>query len=421
MNPSAAIALALVLDFSGSMEQKLDERTKRQILAENIVALTSSLPTEAHVRVVSFGAGAAASCSHIEERVLPANQVASWVQKQIPKAFSATPLAAAIRKLSKSSVDQVPARVLIVTDGRDTCGDDPCKALEDLEAKIAGASRNLRVDLLGYDLKAEEAEQLQCKNSRFSKLQLKSRFSKDDFEFQKNLQEAEREARESLPPPAGMASLTILDSPAEAVFEAEYRAPRIPRKRGAPEPPAEQSSAATRPVRWKGAFPVLLQAGTQNVRLIEPQGGNKILQLGKGQKATLRFFADFRPPKADVKLKGRPLGVLLVPLQGQNSNRNESLKIPDERAIPAGQWRLTLDYPSWIKGEFRKDLELGPGQSRVLDFEKMLEAHLAWATPKPSSQDQVLELKCGASTQIILVPVRSGPIPHLKNCETSWR
>jgi hypothetical protein len=48
--------------------------------------------------------------------------------------------------------------VVLVSDGKETCGGEPCKAA----GKLSGAGLNLKVHVVGFDVSTEERQQLEC-------------------------------------------------------------------------------------------------------------------------------------------------------------------------------------------------------------------------------------------------------------------
>ncbi|MGK5085176.1 hypothetical protein WDW37_17955, partial [Bdellovibrionota bacterium FG-1] len=235
MSTDALIALALILDFSGSMDQKLEDKSKRDILVENMGALSSSYRAQDPILVISFGSGKSAGCDGMEVALKRAEELDNWATHQRPGKFAMTPLGASIRMLAQKTATQKIARTLIITDGQDTCGDDPCKALEKLDESLTDS---IEVDLLGYDMTNEEQAQSRCEGHPFKHVRFTTHFAKTNLEFADQLQKIQHEAQNgsSL---AGRTTLEIQEAPATQQFTATYRPPRIrptPRKRGAPAP-----------------------------------------------------------------------------------------------------------------------------------------------------------------------------------------
>lgn len=75
-----------------------------------------------------------------------------------PKGYGKTPLTYSLQEAAKDLAKMPhPRRLVVITDGLDTCGGDPCKIARELAKKL-----DVKIFVVGYALGPEEQRQLQC-------------------------------------------------------------------------------------------------------------------------------------------------------------------------------------------------------------------------------------------------------------------
>lgn len=75
-----------------------------------------------------------------------------------PKGYGKTPLAYSLEEAAKDLAKQPePRRIVVVTDGLDTCQGDPCKVAKELKKKF-----DVKIYVVGYTVSPEEQQQLKC-------------------------------------------------------------------------------------------------------------------------------------------------------------------------------------------------------------------------------------------------------------------
>ena len=163
--PSAALAeqapLVLILDASGSMWGQVDGENKIVIARQVLGELIDELPAGAEVGLVAYGHRRKGDCTDIET-LAPIGPVQASALKASVNALQPkgkTPLTASVDK----ALDLVRQRgeqstVILLSDGLETCGGDPCKAVR--LAREAGVPLVLHV--VGFDVEGEDLSQLQC-------------------------------------------------------------------------------------------------------------------------------------------------------------------------------------------------------------------------------------------------------------------
>ncbi|MBC7098149.1 VWA domain-containing protein [Candidatus Bipolaricaulota bacterium] len=131
--------IVFVLDASNSMNQRLDAaETKFEWAKEALTLVLEELPQEVPFAVVAFGHRvskdlAAESCLDLEILVpygVHVERAAILRKVQALEAMGKTPLARALS--FAAGVAGEPARLVLLTDGEETCGGDPLAAAQDI-------------------------------------------------------------------------------------------------------------------------------------------------------------------------------------------------------------------------------------------------------------------------------------------------
>ncbi len=151
----------LVLDASGSMWAKLGERHRIQIARDVFAQLMEELPPEQALGVVAYGHRRKSDCSDIQQIAdfgTARNTMVKRVQKLNPR--GKTPLAGALEFAAKRlDHTNAAANVVLVSDGSDTCRQDPCA----MAKKLNASSADFTVHVVGFDISDKSTEaQLQC-------------------------------------------------------------------------------------------------------------------------------------------------------------------------------------------------------------------------------------------------------------------
>lgn len=152
----------LVLDGSSSMWTRVEgEVSKIEVARESIAGLVGGWESKMEFGITTYGHREEGNCQDIET-VLPvaevkAEQVVDVVNSILPR--GKTPLAAALRQAAEAlDYRNRPAKILLVSDGIENCGQDPCQAVKELTAQ----AKDLEVDVIGFDMNNHEMGQLEC-------------------------------------------------------------------------------------------------------------------------------------------------------------------------------------------------------------------------------------------------------------------
>ena len=148
---AADAGVLVILDASGSMWQKLDDRFRIELAREALVKLvTETIPAGTNFAFRAFGQKEPRSCRTDLEIPLgpldPASAVAR-INAINPQELSKTPIAASLDKVGDDLAAVSGERVVvIVTDGEETCDGDPEAAIRKLKA----SGIDVRVNIVGF-------------------------------------------------------------------------------------------------------------------------------------------------------------------------------------------------------------------------------------------------------------------------------
>lgn len=151
----------LVLDASGSMWGQIGGKAKINIARQAIKSLVRTMDPGVQLGLTAYGHNRKGDCTDIEN-LIPAGpntgqEIISTVDKIVPTGM--TPLSDAVRQAAEDlKYSEEKASVILVSDGLETCGADPCALARDLEESGA----DFVVHVIGFDLTPAERQSLQC-------------------------------------------------------------------------------------------------------------------------------------------------------------------------------------------------------------------------------------------------------------------
>lgn len=153
--------LVFILDASGSMWGQVDREAKIAVARRVLKQALAAVPATTDVGLVAYGHRSKEDCADIEliaaPGALPRPALAAKVDGLQPK--GKTPITAAVtRVFAQLRERERPATVVLVSDGLETCGGDPCAAVR--AAREAGGRFVLHV--VGFDVGDVEVAQLEC-------------------------------------------------------------------------------------------------------------------------------------------------------------------------------------------------------------------------------------------------------------------
>ena len=152
----------LILDASGSMWGRVDGRSKIETARDVIVDLLAASPTRHKLGLMSYGHRRKGDCGDIELLVRPALNTREAIQGAVMsiKPRGKTPLSASVIQAARVlRSDRNKATVILVSDGRETCGYDPCQVARELEA----SGIDFTAHVIGFNVTDPiDLSQLQC-------------------------------------------------------------------------------------------------------------------------------------------------------------------------------------------------------------------------------------------------------------------
>ena len=150
----------LVLDGSGSMWGRIDERPKIGIAREAIDSMLAAWPEGRDIGLMAYGHRAEGDCGDIETLLPPGplDRAAFRAAMEGVSPRGKTPIGASVEQAAGQLAGRdAPASVIVVTDGLETCGADLCA----LGERLAGGGTDLTAHVVGFDIEDSEG-QLAC-------------------------------------------------------------------------------------------------------------------------------------------------------------------------------------------------------------------------------------------------------------------
>lgn len=153
-------AVLFVFDGSGSMWGQVDGKTKIELAKEAMSGLVKDFPAGTDMGLIAYGHRKEGDCNDIET-LAPVGSSKDAVLKAVnsinPK--GKTPLTKTIQFAAEQLKGRdTPTSIVVVSDGKESCNADPCAAAK----TIHDAGVNLKIHVVGFDVKKDEAKQLQC-------------------------------------------------------------------------------------------------------------------------------------------------------------------------------------------------------------------------------------------------------------------
>ncbi|HET7538272.1 MAG TPA: VWA domain-containing protein [Polyangiaceae bacterium] len=149
---SGAGAVEVILDASGSMLQRIGSERRIDIAKQTLTKLTAeTIPagTPFALRVIGRGASSCESELYIPLAPLDRAAAASKLLTLEAKSNAKTPIGSALERIvSDLSGAQGEHVVILVTDGEETCGGHPTRAIQ----KLREAGTNVHINIVGFAL-----------------------------------------------------------------------------------------------------------------------------------------------------------------------------------------------------------------------------------------------------------------------------
>ena len=153
----------IIFDGSGSMWGQIEGKHKIEIAREVMGTLVEDWNEDIALGLMAYGHREKGNCADIE--VLQpvgtpdSKKILNIINKLSPK--GKTPISQSLKQAAETlRYAEDPATVILISDGEETCNDDPCVVSKELEAK----GINFTAHVIGFDVKNNQKarEQLQC-------------------------------------------------------------------------------------------------------------------------------------------------------------------------------------------------------------------------------------------------------------------
>ena len=151
----------LVLDASGSMWGRVEGRPKIEIAREAVDALLNDGASGPSYGLIAYGHRRKGDCRDIEMLVPPGTRDPRAISRAAAELNprGRTPLTEAVRQAAEVlRYREHPARVILVSDGRETCNADPCAVGAELEAQGV----DFTAHVIGFAVDGPEQAGLRC-------------------------------------------------------------------------------------------------------------------------------------------------------------------------------------------------------------------------------------------------------------------
>jgi von Willebrand factor type A domain len=158
----ADTSVYFILDASGSMWGQLNGRPKIEIAKEVLMDRIPNFGKHSdRVGLIVYGHRRKGDCDDIEVLVelglVDEAKLRQTIEGIMPK--GKTPIAGAIRNATEQlKVVEGQARIVLISDGEETCNPDPCAAVE----RLKDLGIEFTVDVIGFDVTQKQEEQLKC-------------------------------------------------------------------------------------------------------------------------------------------------------------------------------------------------------------------------------------------------------------------
>jgi len=157
--------LEIILDSSGSMAENLGGKTKMAIAKEAIQSVVGEIPDGSYVGFRAYGhqfGREAKNCTD-SQLIFPIGKInkselVSKVNSLTPRGW--TPIDYSLRQAQNDFPvsAEYQKMIILVSDGEETCGGNPCQAVKDMKA----AGFNVTVNTVGFAVGTVAREQLKC-------------------------------------------------------------------------------------------------------------------------------------------------------------------------------------------------------------------------------------------------------------------
>ncbi|QDK46070.1 hypothetical protein DOM22_13340 [Bdellovibrio sp. ZAP7] len=448
MVTQAALSFILMLDYSGSMEQPLNKTPKIQIVQKQVHALLSTAPVQSSSEAIVFGTKPEKECKDV--RLM--NGKNPTLQKQVmemkPGAFGKTPLTQGFRTLVGRLQKYPGTKAVVITDGSDTCGENPCEFLKEADKKVK-TDKPYEIFMVGLDLK-EDRSQMQCfkdlKLNNF-KIHFSDIDSKEDLLNQLKAAQSlnkdiETEIKDSMR--TGGTNIKIYK------LKGQGRNSRLgstnPQDQKPPSPPAiieitgapEEAHFSIQNEKfnqsWEGPFAITVPSGEYKIRFEDAANGTEItFKLLPGTLTKIPWAQLMKKSVGAVDMNEMALTLQWTP---ENSTKEihgdlkpiETIARLDNKVtalpnIPFGKWSVEVISPPWLMKRMpAKSIVIANGIKNKINISELFKDEIKWVDAPQTAGPQVMVIqnKDSQEERHFLPAGQFKHIPILKDTEANW-
>jgi hypothetical protein len=374
------------------MYQKVNNQVKYIVLRENVRALNQGLNDEAQASqsaILAFGLNPKKKCDDFKFSKIKTNDLSKTVDGYLPGAFSKTPLGESIRRGTDIAIENKVEKIIIFSDGADSCDKDPCQELIKSNDKLTSTGYKMNIKFIGINLKKNDPKFECFRNNKLSNINIDFSNIGDSFDVQNALQDAAQ----------GAASISLQN----------VRSPwGIIKVKGAPPTVKFKATAKRADIQnggrqnWFGAYTNQLKSGEYLISANYP-GAKKIpLMIQAEQERELLWGDFFKDEKSKLSYTRSTFSVLLEPAAGTiEAHRSvgpiliegllEEAAQRDQK-ISFGDWNVIPVSPPWLKDIIgQKNITLKPESSLKVNFFELLD--LEWVKNPDSKQQWVISIE----------------------------
>lgn len=164
LSSSAALAAdqaMIVLDASGSMWGQIKGKTKIEMARETLASVLGSIPDDLALGLIAYGHRSKGDCADIELLVQPETKTGAAIAAAANglQPMGKTPLSASVTQAAETlKYTEDKATVILITDGLETCDQDPCA----VGTRLSETGVDFTAHVVGFGLTDEEGRKVAC-------------------------------------------------------------------------------------------------------------------------------------------------------------------------------------------------------------------------------------------------------------------
>jgi hypothetical protein len=441
-----ALAFLLLLDYSGSMEQKLDKTPKIQIVKEQVGALLSTAESDSPTEAILFGTQPQKGCQDILHLKTSNQQMSQKVSTLVPGAFGKTPLTQGFRLLVERLKSGASTKAIVVTDGADTCGENPCEFLAKVDKTIK-AEHPYDIFMVGLDLKEDKPEmecfknlKLKNFNIQFSDIQTKEDLLNQLKEAQLPESDIANEIKDSVRTGSTKIKLFKLKTKGKKTNRSSQDQNALNEEKtafleitGAPASAQFHSESPTHQRNWKGPFSVSLPAGEYRIQFLDEANGGEIkFKLAPGILTKIPWAQLMKFSTGEVEITAPSLTLQWTPdpttkaIHGDLKSKDTYADLNDPKieipALPFGKWSVEVISPPWLAKRVQpKTFSIENHQRNQLNLKEFFANEITWVEAPKSERGQVMVLQDkDAKEERHFIPPGQKELPIPVNYQVRW-